>query len=71
MEPHPHSSLRALVYNPDNSDKARLTNFRLAYRFYDPQLNTMIDRALLERDPQNRWLTTVPSRHATTSWFRL
>ncbi len=28
MEPHPHSSLRALVYNPDNSDKARLTNFQ-------------------------------------------
>lgn len=44
MEPHPHSSLRALVYNPDNSDKARLTNFQ-GWRtgFYDPQLNTMID----------------------------
>ena len=28
MEPHPHSSLRALVYNPDNSDEARLTNFQ-------------------------------------------
>lgn len=27
VEPHPHSSLRALVYNPDNSDGARLTNF--------------------------------------------
>lgn len=55
MEPHPHSSLRALVYNPDNSDKARLTNFQ-GWRtgFYDPQLNTMIDRALLERDPQKQ-----------------
>ena len=55
VEPHPHSSLRALVYNPDNSDEARLTNFQ-GWRtgFYDPQLNAMIDRALLERDPQNR-----------------
>ncbi len=55
MEPHPHSSLRALVYNPDNSDKARLTNFQ-GWRtgFYDPQLNTMIDQALLERDPQKQ-----------------
>ena len=55
MEPHPHSSLRALVYNPDNSDEARLTNFQ-GWRtgFYDPQLNAMIDRALLERDPQKQ-----------------
>ena len=55
MEPHPHSSLRALVYNPDNSDAARLTNFQ-GWRtgFYDPQLNAMIDGALLERDPQKQ-----------------
>ncbi|HKS34353.1 MAG TPA: ABC transporter substrate-binding protein [Enterobacteriaceae bacterium] len=55
MEPHPHSSLRALVYNPDNSDEARLTNFQ-GWRtaFYDKQLNTMIDSALLERDPQKQ-----------------
>lgn len=55
MEPHPHSSLRALVYNPDNSDAARLTNFQ-GWRtgFYDSQLNAMIDGALLERDPQKQ-----------------
>jgi len=55
MEPHPHSSLRALVYNPDNSDAAKLTNFQ-GWRtgFYDKQLNEMIDKALLERDPQQQ-----------------
>ncbi|TKV21756.1 ABC transporter substrate-binding protein [Citrobacter sp. wls613] len=55
MEPHPHSSLRALVYNPDNSDAARLTNFQ-GWRtgFYDKPLNDMIDSALLERDPQTQ-----------------
>lgn len=55
MEPHPHSSLRALVYNPDNSDAAKLTNFQ-GWRtgFYDKQLNEMIDRALLERNPQQQ-----------------
>ncbi|WP_031520785.1 ABC transporter substrate-binding protein [Siccibacter colletis] len=52
VEPHPHSSLRALVYNPDNADAARLTNFQ-GWRtsFYDPPLNQMIDKALLEQDP--------------------
>ncbi|KAJ9433195.1 peptide/nickel transport system substrate-binding protein [Candidatus Pantoea symbiotica] len=51
VEPHPHSSLRALVYNPNNADSARLTNFQ-GWRtgFYDAQLNSMIDKALLERD---------------------
>ncbi len=51
VEPHPHSSLRALVYNPDNSDAARLTNFQ-GWRtgFYDAGLNKAIDSALLERD---------------------
>jgi len=51
VEPHPHSSLRALVYNPDNADSARLTNFQ-GWRtgFYDAQLNRMIDEALVERD---------------------
>ncbi len=55
VEPHPHSSLRALVYNPDNSDEARLTNFQ-GWRtsFYDKPLNEMIDKALLERDPQKQ-----------------
>jgi peptide/nickel transport system substrate-binding protein len=55
VEPHPHSSLRALVYNPDNSDEARLTNFQ-GWRtgFYDKALNEMIDSALLERDPEKQ-----------------
>ncbi|MFG0648061.1 ABC transporter substrate-binding protein [Leclercia adecarboxylata] len=55
VEPHPHSSLRALVYNPDNSDEARLTNFQ-GWRtsFFDKPLNEMIDKALLERDPQKQ-----------------
>ncbi len=52
VEPHPHSSLRSLVYNPDNSDAARLTNFQ-GWRtsFYDKTLNQQIDKALVERDP--------------------
>ena len=51
-EPHPHSSLRALAYNPDNRDAARLTNFQ-GWRtgFYSPRLNGMIEQALLEPDP--------------------
>ncbi len=55
VEPHPHSSLRALVYNPDNRDEARLTNFQ-GWRtgFYDKTLNDLIDRALVERDPQRQ-----------------
>lgn len=50
-EPHPHSSLRALAYNPDNSDKAKLTNFQ-GWRtsFADPALNQLIESALLQRD---------------------
>jgi peptide/nickel transport system substrate-binding protein len=28
QQPHPESNLRALVYNPDNSDEAKLTNFQ-------------------------------------------
>ncbi|MGP2482819.1 ABC transporter substrate-binding protein [Pantoea eucalypti] len=51
VERHPHSSLRSLVYNPNNADSARLTNFQ-GWRtgFYDAQLNRMIDQALVERD---------------------
>ncbi|MGO4155410.1 ABC transporter substrate-binding protein [Cupriavidus sp. YAF13] len=50
-EPHPHSSLRALVYNPDNRDAARLTNFQ-GWRtsYFDPQLNQLIESALLQQD---------------------
>ena len=50
-EAHPHSSLRALVYNPDNRDSARLTNFQ-GWRtgYADPALNGLIETALLTRD---------------------
>lgn len=50
-EPHPHSSLRALVYNPDNRDSARLSNFQ-GWRtgHADTTLNTLIESALLETD---------------------
>ncbi len=51
QQPHPDSNLRALAYNPDNSDEAGLTNYQ-GWRtsFYDAQLNEMIESALLERD---------------------
>ena len=47
--PHPDSNLRAIAYNPDNSDEAKLTNFQ-GWRtsFFDEKLNTMIDDALIE-----------------------
>ncbi len=50
--PHPDSNLRAIIYNPDNSDEAKLTNFQ-GWRtsFFDPELNTAIDAALVETDP--------------------
>ncbi len=52
-EPHPHSSLRALVYNPDNRDSAKLSNFQ-GWRtgYADKTLNDLIERALLEPDRQ-------------------
>jgi peptide/nickel transport system substrate-binding protein len=52
VEPHPHANLRALVYNPDNSDAARLTNFQ-GWRtsFHDPEINRLIEEAVRERDP--------------------
>lgn len=51
QQPHPESNLRALVYNPNNSDEAKLTNFQ-GWRtsFFDPGLNGMIEAALLEPD---------------------
>jgi peptide/nickel transport system substrate-binding protein len=54
-ESHPHSSLRALVYNPDNRDSARLTNFQ-GWRtgYADPTLNALIDQALVEPDPERQ-----------------
>ena len=50
-ERHPHSSLRTLVYNPDNRDEAKLSNFQ-GWRtsFYSPELNQLIERAEVEPD---------------------
>jgi peptide/nickel transport system substrate-binding protein len=47
--PHPDSNLRAIVYNPNNADEAKLTNFQ-GWRtsFYDEKINKMIDDALVE-----------------------
>ncbi len=52
QQPHPDNNLRALAYNPDNSDEAKLTNYQ-GWRtsFYDEKLNKMIGDALVERDP--------------------
>ena len=49
-ERHPHSSLRALVYNPDNRSEAKLSNFQ-GWRtsFFNPQLNQLIEQAERER----------------------
>jgi peptide/nickel transport system substrate-binding protein len=51
VEPHPHANLRALVYNPDNRDAARLTNFQ-GWRtgFYSPAINRLIEQAVREPD---------------------
>ncbi|CDN49702.1 ABC transporter substrate-binding protein [Neorhizobium galegae] len=47
--PHPDSNFRAIVYNPNNADEAKLTNFQ-GWRtsFYDEKINKMIDDALVE-----------------------
>ena len=52
-ERHPHSSLRTLVYNPDNRDEAKLSNFQ-GWRtsFYSPELNALIEKAEVEPDKQ-------------------
>lgn len=46
LEPDPFSNLRALIYNPDNADAARLTNFQ-GWRtsFFDAEINRMVDRS--------------------------
>jgi peptide/nickel transport system substrate-binding protein len=51
QQPHPDSNLRALAYNPDNSDEAKLTNYQ-GWRtsYFDEKLNGMIEAALLEAD---------------------
>ncbi|RMR01503.1 Dipeptide ABC transporter, periplasmic dipeptide-binding protein [Pseudomonas savastanoi pv. glycinea] len=54
-ERHPHSSLRALVYNPDNREAAKLSNFQ-GWRtsFYSAELNQLIEQAEQERDAQRQ-----------------
>lgn len=54
-EPHPHSSLRSLVYNPDNRDEAKLSNFQ-GWRtsFISPEINALIDRAETEPDEKKQ-----------------
>ncbi|MCX2720815.1 ABC transporter substrate-binding protein [Roseibium salinum] len=51
QQPHPDSNLRALIYNPDNSQEAGLTNYQ-GWRtsFQDEELNNLIEAALIERD---------------------
>ncbi len=53
--PHPYFSLRTFVYNPDNSDDAGLPNFQ-GWRasFFSPQINSLIDKAGVERDASQR-----------------
>ncbi|EPM97441.1 dipeptide ABC transporter, periplasmic dipeptide-binding protein, partial [Pseudomonas syringae pv. actinidiae ICMP 18804] len=45
------SSLRALIYNPDNREEARLSNFQ-GWRtsFYNAEINQLIEQAERERD---------------------
>ncbi|NSL56928.1 ABC transporter substrate-binding protein [Uliginosibacterium aquaticum] len=54
-EPHPHSSLRSLVYNPDNRDEAKLTNFQ-GWRtsFISPEINALIEKAEVEQDEKKQ-----------------
>lgn len=54
-EPHPHSSLRSLVYNPDNRDEAKLTNFQ-GWRtsFISPEINSLIEKAEIEQDEKKQ-----------------
>ena len=49
--PHPDSNLRSMVYNPDNRDEAKLTNYQ-GWRtfFFDADLNKRIEAALIEPD---------------------
>lgn len=51
QQPHPDSNLRAMIYNPDNSQDAGLTNYQ-GWRtsFFDADLNAMIEAALIETD---------------------
>ena len=53
--PHPDSNLRALVYNPDNADEAKLTNYQ-GWRtsFFSEELNDIIEKALVEPDQEKQ-----------------
>jgi peptide/nickel transport system substrate-binding protein len=65
--PHPDSNLRAIVYNPNNADEAKLTNFQ-GWRtsFYDEKLNNMVDAALVEpnKDKQIKDYETIQNYYA-------
>ncbi|MBT9371190.1 ABC transporter substrate-binding protein [Rhizobium sp. CSW-27] len=52
QQPHPDNNLRSMAYNPNNADEAKLTNYQ-SWRtsFFDEKLNTLIEQALVERDP--------------------
>ncbi len=52
---HPYTSLLSLVYNPDNSDEAKLYTLQ-AWRasFQSEEINTLLDGALLEGDADTR-----------------
>jgi peptide/nickel transport system substrate-binding protein len=54
---HPHIFLRSGVQNLDNSDEAKLVNSQ-GWRtsWYSPGINTLIDAALLETDPEEQKL---------------
>lgn len=50
---HPDGDLRSLIYNPDNSDEARLTgllSWRVSYQ--DTDMNDRIEAALVDKDGQ-------------------
>ncbi|GAB3626836.1 ABC transporter substrate-binding protein [Pandoraea terrae] len=67
LEPDPYSNLRALVYNPDNRDAAKLTNFQ-GWRtaFYDPEINRLFTAAQAASDPteQTEMYRRVQQRYA-------
>lgn len=52
---HPYTSLLSLVYNPDNSDEAKLFTLQ-AWRasFASEEINTLLDGALVEGDAAKR-----------------
>jgi peptide/nickel transport system substrate-binding protein len=65
--PHPDSNLRSMVYNPDNRDEAKLTNYQ-GWRtsFFDAELNKQIETALIEPDKakQTKMYEDIQTRYA-------